>query len=107
MTTEGEVLWCDKDRNSDLFHSIPWSYGSLGFLVGAEIKIVPCKSHVALTYHPFTDLESAEKFFVEASKKKENYFIEGLFFGYNEIVLMTGSMCNLSELDKKEKKFEN
>ncbi|TXL01645.1 hypothetical protein BMR02_02755 [Methylococcaceae bacterium HT1] len=38
VTADGELVKCSKDENSELYYAIPWSYGSLGFLVCAEIK---------------------------------------------------------------------
>lgn len=32
-----------QDQNPDLYNSIPWSYGTLGFLVSVKIKIIPAK----------------------------------------------------------------
>lgn len=37
----GEVLKCDKDNNPDLFHAIPWSYGTTGFLMSVRLQIIP------------------------------------------------------------------
>ena len=33
VMADGSVVKCSADENSDLFHSVPWSYGTLGFLV--------------------------------------------------------------------------
>ena len=38
----GELVRCSKDENPELFAAVPWSYGTLGFLVGAEIKVYLC-----------------------------------------------------------------
>lgn len=32
-------------ENPDLFYSVPWSYGTLGFLTAVEIDIVPAKRY--------------------------------------------------------------
>lgn len=42
ILSNGELVKCTADNEyKDLFHSIPWSYGTLGFLVSAEIQIIP------------------------------------------------------------------
>ncbi|KAI9079913.1 hypothetical protein K1719_038159 [Acacia pycnantha] len=40
------------NKHSDIFHAIPWSQGTLGFLVYAEIKPIPIKENMRLTYKP-------------------------------------------------------
>lgn len=41
VLADGSVVYCSKTENVDLFYAVPWSYGTLGFLTAAEIKIVP------------------------------------------------------------------
>ncbi|KAL0352715.1 UNVERIFIED_CONTAM: Delta(24)-sterol reductase [Sesamum angustifolium] len=47
------VVRATKDNEySDLFYAIPWSQGTLGLLVSAEIKLIPVKEYMKLTYKP-------------------------------------------------------
>ena len=57
VTADGSVITCSESENSDLFYAVPWSYGTLGFLVAAEIQIVPCKRFIKLDYYPSHSLE--------------------------------------------------
>ena len=50
VTSDGNLVHCSETEHEDLFHTIPWSHGSLGFLVAAELKIVPSKPFVKLNY---------------------------------------------------------
>jgi hypothetical protein len=34
----GRVETCSRTHNEDMFYSIPWSYGTIGFLLSAEIR---------------------------------------------------------------------
>ncbi len=55
---DGTVVVATKDNEySDLFHAVPWSYGTLGLLLSAKLKLIPCKEFVKLTYIPFHDKE--------------------------------------------------
>jgi delta24-sterol reductase len=49
----GEVMRCTAEENPELFRAIPWSHGTLGMLVGVEIKITPIKPWVRLEYVAF------------------------------------------------------
>ena len=52
VLSDGSVVICSEDSNSDLFHAIPWSYGTLGFLASVEIDIIPAKRFIQLNYKP-------------------------------------------------------
>ena len=54
----GSVVTCSPTENSDLFYAIPWSYGTLGFLVSVEIDIIPCKRYIKLDYYPTYSIDT-------------------------------------------------
>ncbi|XP_071850422.1 delta(24)-sterol reductase-like [Apostichopus japonicus] len=100
----GEVKRCSKDENSDLFYSVPWSCGTLGFLVSADILIVPSKKYVRLEYYPAKTREEVVRVFKEQTLRTEgNEFVEGLMYNENEAVIMTGSQTDDAEPDKINK----
>ena len=41
VTADGQCVRCSPSENADLYYQIPWSHGTLGFLVAAELKIIP------------------------------------------------------------------
>ncbi|KAG7250522.1 hypothetical protein CRUP_036883, partial [Coryphaenoides rupestris] len=88
------------EENSDLFHAVPWSCGTLGFLVAAEIKIVPAKPWVRLRYEPVRGLDNVCRRFTEESQDKGNTFVEGLQYSLDSAVVMTGTMTDHAEPDK-------
>ena len=48
---DGRVVKATKDNeHAALWHALPWSHGSLGFLVGLTLKIVPIKPYVKVRY---------------------------------------------------------
>jgi len=94
---DGELHRASEDENPELFRAIPWSYGSLGFLVSATIRIVPAKKFVKLTYTPFDDAAAYCKYFEEQSKLPEGeaaLFVEGLVYSKDRAVIMTGNMVD-------------
>ncbi len=38
VMADGSVVKCSESENTDLFYSVPWSYGTLGFLVTISYK---------------------------------------------------------------------
>lgn len=100
VLSDGSVVKCSKDDNPELFYSVPWSYGTLGILTAVEIKIIPAKDYVKLTYKPIKNIDTMVKEFRIASEETNNDFIEGIMFNKNEGVLMTGNFTNNCEEDK-------
>lgn len=95
VTADGNLMKCSKTENTDLFYSIPWSHGTLGFLVCAELKIIPSKKYVKLHYQPVYSLnELTEVFERESRDIEKNNFVEALMYGLNSAVVMTGVLTN-------------
>ncbi len=50
---DGSLVHATADNEySDLFHCLPWSHGTLGFLVAVELKIIKVKPYVHMQYVP-------------------------------------------------------
>ncbi|XP_078657401.1 delta(24)-sterol reductase-like [Branchiostoma floridae x Branchiostoma belcheri] len=101
VLADGSLVRCTKDENPDLFYSVPWSHGTLGFLVAAEIKIVHAANFVKVEYKPCHTAEEVSKVYTEeVLKKSDNDFVEGLMFSENEAVVMTANLTNQAEPGK-------
>ena len=92
---DGSVVTCDAKSDPDLFYSVPWSYGTLGFLASVEIDIIPSKRFVKLDYIPTDSMERmVEVFEREVERSDKNDFVECLVFSQNQGVVMTGNMVD-------------
>lgn len=90
---DGSIVKCTKENDPDLFYAIPWSHGTLGFLLSVEIQIVSALKYVKLEYEPVTSLtEACQVFKRQTMKNKDNQFVEGLMFDRERGVIMTGRM---------------
>ncbi|XP_036354865.1 LOW QUALITY PROTEIN: delta(24)-sterol reductase-like [Octopus sinensis] len=103
VTSNGDLITCSKvsyvklsqDDKPDLFYSIPWSYGTLGFLVRIEVAIIPSKKYVKLTYEPLSTIEDICRRFSQVSTEQNPpQFIECILFDRNHAVLMSGVMSD-------------
>ena len=95
VTPDGELRHCSKTENTDLFYSIPWSHGTLGFLVAAELRIIPAKKYVKLHYQPTNSLGELVDRFEKASRDRgEALFVEALTYAPDKAVLMTGDLVD-------------
>ncbi len=104
VTAGGACVRCSREQNPRLFHAIPWSHGSLGFLVEAELRIVPAKKYVHLTYLPYRSKTAFLRRFAEESSKPFEQaadFIEGLMFSDDTGVLMLGNFSDQAPPGKR------
>ncbi len=95
VTAEGKRVHCSATENSELFHLIPWSHGTLGFLVAAELKIIPARQYVRVHYQPVTTLdELCAGFDRECRKVDANEYVEALVYSRDTGVIMTGTLTD-------------
>lgn len=90
-----------KEDNS-LFYAIPWSQGTICFLVAATIKIIPCKKYVKLTYKKTETLEEMYEVMVEDCEDRLTGpvdFIEGLLFTRDKGCIMLGEFSDGPDTD--------
>ena len=84
------------------FESISYliGHGTIGFLVAAEIEIIPCQPIVQVAYLPCHSQDEYIQLFAKASldKGKNSDFVEGLVYSHDEAVIMIGKMVPYSEL---------
>jgi delta24-sterol reductase len=78
----GEVLDVTKESNPDLFYALPWSHGSLGFLLCVTVELIRVKQYVKITYAP-TYLEA------ELQSKLEDYTIKNPTHTFVEATIYT------------------
>lgn len=97
---DGRIVKCSAENESDLYWSVPWSYGTLGILTSVEIKMIPAKQYIQLVYEPVFGIDNIVQKFSEASNNKQNEFVEVLIYSENEAVLMTGVQTDSLESDK-------
>ncbi|XP_066258952.1 delta(24)-sterol reductase-like [Euwallacea similis] len=100
VLSDGSLIKCSKDHNPDIFYAVPWSYGTLGILTAVEIKLIPAKKYVKLTYQAINGAENIANNFTKASKNLNNEFVEALGYSEDEAVIMTGTMTDEVENDK-------
>jgi delta24-sterol reductase len=81
--------------NSDLFYALPWSHGSLAILVAVELKVIPIKRYVRLTYLPISGAEQIhqairEKCGATDPNAKVPVFCEATLYSKEKAVLTYG-----------------
>jgi len=77
---DGTLIRASATENTSLYHAIPGSYGSLGLLVSAEIKLIPAPQSVHMRYRIVTD----------PLTKTDADFIDGIVFSKDLTVMIEG-----------------
>ncbi len=100
LTGRGEILTCSSKKNPDLFFAIPNSYGTLGYILRAKLKVISSKKFVKINRTRYSDYES----FVEdiknyslESRLNETYdYIDGLIIKKNEMYLNLAKFVDIA-----------
>ena len=92
------MLQLIKKINKDLFKNIPNSYGSLGYILSAKLKIQKSKPYVhQVVNRKYNDIDTYLKDLECFKNDKKVDFIDGLLFNPNELYLMTGYLSDNAE----------
>jgi delta24-sterol reductase len=95
VTAEGELLRVTADSDPELFRALPWSHGTLGLLVGLELRIIPVKSHVHLRYEPVhSQAEYCERMYELSTMDGAPDFIEATVYSREQAVIMKGEFAD-------------
>jgi delta24-sterol reductase len=103
--SSGEVITCSREENSDLFDALPWSYGTLGFLMSVKIRVVPCQPFVRVEYIPCKDQKTGVAEFTKHSQNCEGKdapdFVEALAYSQDTMVVMPAYFASKEEAMRK------
>lgn len=92
---DGSLLIASRTENDDLYKTLPWSHGSLGFLVALTLKIVKVKPYIKLSYIPVKgEGDYCDIIRLLSGDTSRDYptadYVEATIFNRNEAVVMTG-----------------
>jgi len=103
VTATGEVIVANEEENADVFHALPMSYGTLGFVVKITLSIVKYKPYIRLTYRPSYSLEDTVNFLSnETHKETDNDSVEGIAYSKDTAVIMTGQFVDNDQVENSK-----
>jgi hypothetical protein len=92
LTSDGKLIYVSPQENSDLFYGIPNSYGTLGYILRAKMKIMPSTPYVQVRHTTFNNIPEALRAFEKESNELETKdYLEGIVFKPNKIHFLTGT----------------
>lgn len=88
---DGVVRTCAPEgEHADLFHAIPNSYGTLGYVLRARVRLDRAKPKVAIEHQRFVDRAEFLAAMERVCARGEADFVEGVVFAPDDHVLTTG-----------------
>ncbi len=100
VTAEGTLIRCSAAENAHLFYAMPWSHGTLGFLVAATLRIIPSRKYVRIHYQPVLGLDRLIDVFEHASRARDTHdFVEGLVYSRDSAVILCGRLADEAPSD--------
>lgn len=106
LSADGRLVKTTPSENADLFYGLAGSYGSLGTLVSAEIKLVPAKECVHLHYTFFSNpKEAIDTLLSLAHTADAPEFLDGIIFSKNLAVVISGNLVANTALQKELPRF--
>ena len=84
------VLCTPTNEHRDLFHGIPNSYGTLGYVLRLKAKVIPVKPYVHLEHVRFREPDA---YFAALERTCDDTgvdFVDGVVFGREEMILTVG-----------------
>jgi delta24-sterol reductase len=89
---------CSATENTDLYYSVPWSHGTLGFVVSVELQMVRAKPYVELAYLPYHTKSEAVREFARHSREAKYDFVECLAYSKDKYVVMVGTLVETKNI---------
>ncbi|KAL1921770.1 uncharacterized protein VTP21DRAFT_10412 [Calcarisporiella thermophila] len=92
---DGSLVRATRTENVDLYNALPWSHGTLGFLVAAELKIIPCKPYMHVNYIPCHTVDELQSKMLElTTKPNPPQFVEATIYSKETSVIFTGNFSD-------------
>lgn len=94
VLADGTLVTTSATENMELFEGLRGSFGTLGVLTMVELKLLPLKSMVEVTYHPTSSHSSAVATTQEQTARQENDYVDGVLFSKDLGVIVSGKLVD-------------
>ena len=87
LLPDGRIVTCSAEREPDLFRALPNSYGTLGYILRASMRLMPALPYVHLHTTHFSDVDGYLAAMREATTRPDIDFVEGTFYSASSLYL--------------------
>jgi delta24-sterol reductase len=93
VTSNAQIINVTPTSDPELFYAIPWSHGSLGFLLSVTVQLIPVEAYVKITYIPTysaQELYQKLKMYSESEGPTSPTFVEATIYTSEKAVIQLG-----------------
>jgi FAD/FMN-containing dehydrogenase len=83
----GRIVTCSAEVEPELFRALPNSYGTLGYILRARMRLMPALPYVHLRTERFDDLDAYLAAMRAATQRDDLDFVEGIFYSASRLFL--------------------
>lgn len=94
VLADGTLVTASASENADLFEGLRGSFGTLGVLTMVEMKLIPLRQMVEVTYHPTFSFENAMGKMKYHASDERNDYVDGVLFSKGTGVIVTGRLVD-------------
>jgi FAD/FMN-containing dehydrogenase len=88
LLPDGRIVACSaQGEHADLFRALPNSYGTLGYILRATMRLMPALPYVHLHTMRFDDLDAYLEAMRVATGRADVDFVEGIFYSESNLFL--------------------
>jgi FAD/FMN-containing dehydrogenase len=88
LTGRGDIVTCTPgNEHRDLFHGLPNSYGTLGYVLRLTARTIPVKRYVAIEHRPFRNAQAFFAAIPGLMRDPSIDFLDGVVFDRGALVL--------------------
>ena len=92
----GERMVVSPEKHADLYYGTAGSYGSLGIIASAEIKLIEARKYVNITHYPVNSFDEALKLSDKYASESAD-FVECLMFSKSKGSIIIGKLTDRPE----------
>jgi len=94
LSASGEIISCSPEQNSEIFHMIHGSYGTLGILTKLKFKFIEAKPFVKMEYRSYPDFASFSAAMLKHCKDQDLEMMDAIVHSPEQNVLCIASMVD-------------
>lgn len=94
MIGNGSVIWANEQENRELFYGIASSYGTLGTLLSAKIKLIKACRYVKLFYHHCQLDQAFDYLNAQHESSPPPDFLEAIVYDATHVVVISGFLTD-------------
>lgn len=94
VLASGRIVTASETDKEDLFHGAAGSFGTLGVITLLELRLVPAKTYVELTYHPVRSVPAAIQKIEHLMTDPHVDYLDGILFSLTSGTIMSGHLTN-------------